>query len=279
VGDKAYSWATKRELPEPGKAIILWEQPVHTADYALSQRVEIPSGQYGAGTTTLDWIKKGTAKFNEDKITVETKGSKFLIKKMPEHYGKGAWLFKRVDSVSENKYLEKVSAHFSSYTQALDNTSDDFAVRNGKLLKLDRTRIKSHNIDAKAFYTSKIGNLLSGTHTMVDHKNSGVDNRWRLGGTRHSIYFQSKDFYKGGREASRNKFVNHINSATEYFKANNPPGTTKANLSGIKDDALKFFDISYDKQKSFRTRLKTVGAVSGLAAIATALYINNRSHK
>ena len=113
VGDKAYSWATKRELPEPGKAIILWEQPVHTADYALSQRVEIPSGQYGAGTTTLDWIKKGTAKFNEDKITVETKGSKFLIKKMPEHYGKGAWLFKRVDSVSENKYLEKISSDLS----------------------------------------------------------------------------------------------------------------------------------------------------------------------
>lgn len=112
VGDKAHSWATKKQLPEPGKSIILWEQPVHTSHYALSERVEIPSGQYGAGVTTLDWVKKGKASFEDDKIVVDTDSGKFLIKKMPETYGNGAWLFKHLEKEKnmENKYLNKISS-------------------------------------------------------------------------------------------------------------------------------------------------------------------------
>ena len=56
--DKAYSWATKKELPTPGKSIILFEQPVHDREYALSKKVIIPKGEYGAGITTLDWVRK-----------------------------------------------------------------------------------------------------------------------------------------------------------------------------------------------------------------------------
>lgn len=60
VGDKAYSWATKKEMPGPGKSILLFEQPVHDATYALSKEVIIPDGEYGAGRTTLEFVRKAS---------------------------------------------------------------------------------------------------------------------------------------------------------------------------------------------------------------------------
>lgn len=110
-GDKAYSWATKKELPEPGKMIVLFEQPVHTSHYALSQRVVIPTGQYGAGVTTLDWIRKAKVdpESTDDKLVIHTEnGETFLIKKAPGKYGDKAWLFRNLTGVT-NKYLEKVA--------------------------------------------------------------------------------------------------------------------------------------------------------------------------
>jgi len=99
LGDKAYSWATRKEIPEPGKVIILYEQPVHTAHYALSERVEIPAGSYGHGVTTLDFVRK--AKIGEhstaDQFTLHTDKEKFLLKRLDEgHYGKKTWLFKNL---------------------------------------------------------------------------------------------------------------------------------------------------------------------------------------
>jgi GNAT superfamily N-acetyltransferase len=111
VGDLAHSWATKKEMPEPGKAIILWEQPVHDRAYALSKKVVIPKGQYGAGVTTLDWIRKGqisNPEEDEHKFTLSTKnGDRFLFKKLPDSYGKKAWLFKNLTVAKE---LEKTSS-------------------------------------------------------------------------------------------------------------------------------------------------------------------------
>jgi SNF2 family DNA or RNA helicase len=109
-GDKAYSWATKKELPEPGKMIVLFEQPVHGREYALSPKVVIPSGQYGAGVTTLDWIRKAKVdpESTADKLVIHTQsGETFLIKKAPGKYGDKAWLFRNLTGVS-NKYVEKV---------------------------------------------------------------------------------------------------------------------------------------------------------------------------
>lgn len=99
VGDKAYSFATKKELPTSGQAILLYEQPVHTSHYALSKRVEIPTGQYGAGVTTLvDAFKARTGEHgDENQLTIHAKGSKYLLKKLDEgKYGKKAWLFKNL---------------------------------------------------------------------------------------------------------------------------------------------------------------------------------------
>jgi bifunctional non-homologous end joining protein LigD len=107
-GDKAYSWATRKETPEPGKMIVLFEQPVHDASYALSQNIEIPKGQYGGGTTNLVEVMK--AKIHpdsrDDHIKFSTSdGRSFLLKKMSsDKYGEKAWMFLNLG----NKYLEKV---------------------------------------------------------------------------------------------------------------------------------------------------------------------------
>jgi len=119
LGDKAYSWATKKELPEPGKSILLFEQPVHDREYALSKKVVIPKGEYGGGVTYLDWVRKATVEpqDDEDKLVISTKdGSRFLLKKLDEtKYGKGKpWLFKNLGlekkaTMNSNKYLTKIA--------------------------------------------------------------------------------------------------------------------------------------------------------------------------
>jgi hypothetical protein len=110
VGDKAFSWATKKDMPGVGSSIILWEQPVHDSAYALSKKVIIPTGQYGAGVTTLDWVRKGTVNNPEEdpeKFTLTTKrGERYLFKKLPTKYGEKAWLFRNLGS-SSNKFLDK----------------------------------------------------------------------------------------------------------------------------------------------------------------------------
>jgi hypothetical protein len=122
VGDKAYSWATKHEFPKLGETQLLFEQPVHTASYALSKKVKIPTGQYGAGVTTLDWVKKGKIRNLEEKpdqfsIVLRNK-NRLFFKKLPEKYGETAWLFRHLPPKPEtpikpehagNKYLKKIA--------------------------------------------------------------------------------------------------------------------------------------------------------------------------
>lgn len=101
LGDKAYSWATKKELPPPGGAIILFEQPVHDRGYALSKVVEIPEGSYGHGTTTLDWVRKAKVapETEEDKLVIHSGDERFLLKKLdPIKYGEKSWLFKNLSA-------------------------------------------------------------------------------------------------------------------------------------------------------------------------------------
>jgi hypothetical protein len=88
-GDKAYSWATRKEIPLPGKAVVLWEQPVHSAHYALSQEVEIPDGNYGAGKTVLQFVRKARIESHED-------GAMVMHVKHPD--GEERYLIKKLDS-------------------------------------------------------------------------------------------------------------------------------------------------------------------------------------
>lgn len=109
AGDKAYSWASRKEMPEPGKAIILYQQPDHSRSYALSDYIEIPDGQYGAGKTYLETAFK--AKIGEhstpEQLTLHLKDGKYLLKKLDEvKYGSKSWLFK---NLSPEKPIEKVA--------------------------------------------------------------------------------------------------------------------------------------------------------------------------
>lgn len=124
AGDKAYSWATKKEMPDPGSAIILFEQPVHTSHYALSERVDIPDGQYGAGTTTLDLVHKAHIGEHStpEQLTIHTPSAKFLLKKLdPVKYGDKAWLFKNLTSApSLEKSAKDLNPHQESALAQLE---------------------------------------------------------------------------------------------------------------------------------------------------------------
>lgn len=101
VGDKALSWATKKPDPKVGEKLILWEQPVHDANYALSKKVVIPKGQYGAGITKLVYAQKGQAKISEDELHLQlNNGDDYFIKKTPK-YGDKAWLLVKTASQTE----------------------------------------------------------------------------------------------------------------------------------------------------------------------------------
>lgn len=139
IGDKAYSWATKKVTPPPRGKLILWEQPVHDRAYALSKTVVIPPGQYGAGTTYLEYAQKGTAKFeHNDYFELNlNNGDRYYIKKMPS-YGDKAWLMvnlsgvekkesgtknmnKQASSNPPNRYLEKLASLTYSLGKLMGN--------------------------------------------------------------------------------------------------------------------------------------------------------------
>jgi hypothetical protein len=137
VGDKAYSWASKKLTPEPGKSIILFEQPVHDREYALSDMVEIPTGNYGAGKTYLEYAKK--AKLNDhasdEQFTVTTTddGTRLLFRKLPADnpWGDKAWLHRNLGRGNmENKYLDKVAKQLDMFPKEL---SKEHFKQNGKL--------------------------------------------------------------------------------------------------------------------------------------------------
>lgn len=108
IGDKAFSWASRKDFPEVGKPTILWEQPVHHSSYLNNPDIVIPDGQYGAGTQVIDYAQKGNAVVHNDAYHLElNNGDRFLIKKAPETYGEKAWLFLRKKKLSE---IEKKAA-------------------------------------------------------------------------------------------------------------------------------------------------------------------------
>lgn len=115
VGDKGYSWATKKEMPEPGGMIVLFQQPTHSKLYSLSKEIIIPKGQYGSGRTTLDTVKKAIVHEDstEDKIKFTmSDGNSYLLKKLEnDKYGDKSWLFRNITNsknLKPNKYIEKI---------------------------------------------------------------------------------------------------------------------------------------------------------------------------
>lgn len=118
LGDKAFSWATKKDIPQPGKSIILHEQPVHDTKYALSKKIIIPKGQYGAGVTTLDFARKGKARIKDGEYVLDLNdGTRFLIKHMPK-YGPKQWLFYNITGLGKKAEWNMPSQMEDIYPQA-----------------------------------------------------------------------------------------------------------------------------------------------------------------
>lgn len=161
VGDKAFSWATKKEANNPGDKLVLWEQPVHDKEYALSEHITIPKGQYGAGETFLEYAQKGTAKITKDEYHLElNNGDKYFIKKMPSWDDK-AWLLVNV-SKPMNKQADKKEKHkkkhlhvYADDLQSLSNVKQ-YKTHKGHF-KLERGSIPGVT---KALILSRIQNKL-----------------------------------------------------------------------------------------------------------------------
>ena len=140
VGGIAHSWATRKEMPEVGKSVILWEQPDHDRSYALSKKVIIPKGQYGSGSTILDFVRKGVIsnpENAEDKFVLNTNDSRFLFRHSPK-FGNGAWLFKNLGEAKKEPYREEESSHVVSngnkyYINNLLQASDKTPVKQFKV--------------------------------------------------------------------------------------------------------------------------------------------------
>jgi len=117
LGDKAYSWATRKDMPGPGDAINLYEQPLHDTQYALRKRIVIPKGNYGSGITTLDFVRKALATNSDNSkdkfvLTVPSTGERYLFKRM-DKYGTNTWMLKNLNKPEEtvnNKYLDKIAS-------------------------------------------------------------------------------------------------------------------------------------------------------------------------
>ena len=194
AGDKAYSWATKKPMPGPGSAIILHEQPVHTSHYALSKEVVIPPGEYGAGKTTLDFVRKVTVgdHADNDHMTLHLKsGDRYLLKKLDaEKYGEKAWLFKNLAPYKEhensrlqhngkrytvNKLLEQTRTvpTTSFKTEDLKWILDPEQV---KQVNLDPERVEAANLRAPLLVGTYQGRpvVLDGAHRLAKAVRDGV---------------------------------------------------------------------------------------------------------
>lgn len=174
IGDKAYSWATKKEMPVPGKPILLFEQPVHDRAYATSKHIVIPDGQYGAGETFLDFAQKGKAQIHDDAYHLDlNNGDRYLIKKMPEHYGDKAWLFLK------KKDVEKVASISELVAKASYGKDEHEAARH----KLNTKRIA----EGKSPYTAEgyKNKYLSKAASLYDDM---VNHRAALRSEAHQMY-------------------------------------------------------------------------------------------
>ena len=143
VGDKAYSWATKKEANNPKDKLVLWEQPVHDAAYALSEHIIIPKGQYGAGETFLEYAQKGTAKIGKDNYHIElNNGDKYYIKKMPS-FGNKAWLLVNVSKPMDKQAKEK--EHKKKHLQLSQDDLQSFSnIRQFKEVSKKGIKFKLH---------------------------------------------------------------------------------------------------------------------------------------
>jgi len=104
---KAYSWASRNPLPNPGGKIMLVEQPTHESSY-LGFSGKIPKGEYGAGDVTSILLDKvEVLESSPDRITFNIYSGndvqRFILKRTSGS-GKGAqWLLYNHSVTTDSK--------------------------------------------------------------------------------------------------------------------------------------------------------------------------------
>lgn len=237
-GDKAYSWATKKELPEEGKSIILWQQPTHDATYSLSDNIEIPKGQYGAGTTKLDFVRKATIEHGNGHFTMTTNnGERYLFKEVPK-FGEGAWLFKNLGTerkTVQNKYLEKIATTVQLYK--CPDTGKTKWIKAGDSTKgWDKVEGASKHIANKNKYLTKVAEIEKKALTrlvkeMIKRRGAGLPvseagfhELARRGASRSMLQ------YAKGIKKRDNKFMKQLGVG---MSVNGPNSTSMHNISEL----------------------------------------------
>jgi hypothetical protein len=157
LGDKAYSWATRKDMPAVGEAIALYEQPVHTAEYAMRRRIVIPRGNYGSGITTLDFVRKALATNSDggkDKfvLTVPESGERYLFKKFGGQNG-NTWMLKNLgerkieETPVTNKYLEKIASFRPKKNNEPNGKFEDRAGFKSRFAEMFDASVKSRKMN------------------------------------------------------------------------------------------------------------------------------------
>ena len=93
-----YSWATRKGLPQPGEAVALYEQPLHSYAYKDFQGV-IPEG-YGAGEVKLDQqgklLLRSVKPWKVELVTAHTRHpERYVLLKPKGWYGR-TWLLRNI---------------------------------------------------------------------------------------------------------------------------------------------------------------------------------------
>lgn len=119
IGNKQHgllSWATRKDLPSPGKSIAIHEQPTHPHSYA-GWSGEIPSG-YGAGQVASEELRKAlVTKSSEDQLHATLGGQKgsHRVAFVKTKHG---WLFSKGKAPQPPKEAEKPPAKSLSPKEA-----------------------------------------------------------------------------------------------------------------------------------------------------------------
>lgn len=159
------SWATRKEFPEPGKKIQLFQQPLHEKEYAQFEG-EITEG-YGKGTVE---------KYDEGKVFIKyvsPRAIKLVVahKKYPEYFTlvklpNKAWLMSNttpVDPVAEKKPKYKVIP--------ADQVQQILSPDNYVSAKIDGSsglyRLLKDSIEALSFRVSKTGKPIVHTERVL----------------------------------------------------------------------------------------------------------------
>lgn len=226
------SWATKKELPEPGERISLFQQPVHDYGYG-SWEGEIPSG-YGKGKVSLAQqgnvlITRVTPSSIQFSFSHEKYPRRFVLVRPKDPQAKN-WLLINTTPAKELPY-EKI--HFKSIPPSqVDAVLANLQPGSSVQAKIDGAAalvpILDKNLDVMSYRTSKV------TGRPISHTE-------KVFGERPQVSLPAK--------------YNDVVLRGELFGMRDGKAIPVQELGGLLNSSL---DKSLDKQQDTKTDLKTM---------------------